>query len=275
MIQHIKQLFKFSPLLIGIFFVGWIFKISKSELYLEGQRNALTDLYMIIPIIGSIIGFRLAKHWGGLKSFMGKSFAFFSFALFAEGVGLLIYSLFFRINGEELAYPSIGDFVFTAGIISSSVGAWWLLRVIAPVKKQIINPKSHFLVVLLAMSVLFYFVWHGFLYEGIIDDRGGLSVVFNVLYPTSQLVYLSLCLLALLKVKSTAGGKLFLPMLSLLLSMLLLYVADYVFLKQSYEESWQAAGSSDLLYILAYTAISTSLVYIDAVRSSITSPRNS
>lgn len=271
MIQYIKQLIKLSPLFLGLFFTEWIILVNVLDV--DSQKEILTDLYMCIPILGGVVGLAKSRHWGGMKSYVGKSLLFFSVALFAEGLGLLIYSLFYRFSGEELAYPSLGDVAFLLGIISSSLGSWWLLRTISPVKKQILKPFWHILVTILAVLLLFYFVWLGFLNEGINDEKGGIAVLFNVLYPTTQLIYLSLCALALLKVRQTFGGRLFWPVLSLLASMLMLYVADYVFLLQSYNDSWQPAGWSDLLYIIAYMMISTSLVYIDAVRSSVTKAR--
>lgn len=267
--QSVKQLLKWMPVTLGVIFVVWLVVIN--ALSLDDQKDLLTDSYLIIPITGGLIGLTLARHWGGMKSYMGKSFIFFSLALLLEGLGLLIYSLYFRINGEELAYPSIGDFVFTLGIVSSSIGSWWMLKVVAPVKGQILKPLWQLLAVGLALSFVFYFVWHGFLYEGIIDDSGNLAVMFNILYPVTQLIYLALCSLALLKVKKTSGGRLFLPVLSLLVAMIILYVADYIFLKQAFEETWEAAGLSDLMYIIAYTAITFALVYMDAVRRELTS----
>ncbi len=273
MIRQLKQLLKYSPAILGVGFSLWAAYLVKSDS--ENLKNLFTDTYMTIPIIGGIVGLILSKRWGGHNSFMGKSLIFFSITLFTEGLGLLIYSLNYRLNGTELSYPSIGDFIFLIGILSSSAGSWWLLRAIAPVKNQVRKPIWHFGFVLLAMSLLFYFAWQSFLYEGVVDDRGNLTVFFNILYPTAQLLYLSLCLLALLKVKNTSGGRLFLPVLVLLMSMLVLYTADTLFLKQSFEETWEAAGISDLMYIYAYSLIASSLVYIDRVRGSLVGAKES
>ena len=262
--QLAKQAVKAVPGLFGVFFIFWWVAIQLGNF--DSQKDYFTDAYWIIPILGGALGLFLSKNWGGLKSMMGKTFAFYSFALFSEGLGLLIYSLYFRISGKELAYPSVGDFIFLVGVLSFSLGAWWALRVTTPTRKQLIKPWWHFLVALVALSVVFYFVWHGFLYEGINDDRGGLTVAFNVLYPTTQLIYLALCLLSILKVRKASGGRFFKPAFTLLLGMFLLYTADYLFLRQSYEETWVAAGTSDILYIVSYTVIIQSLVYFDSVR---------
>jgi hypothetical protein len=265
--NNLKKLVKLSPVLLGIGFLVWGLVINAKEL--DEQRDAFTDLYYLIPLLGGAVQYLSSNSWGGMKSYIGRSFRFFSIALFAEGAGLLVYSWYFRIKGEELAYPSVGDFIFVLGIICFVLGSYWMLRVIAPTKKQLFRPVWHSALTVALLAGVLYFVWNGFLNIGIADDRGAMTDLFNILYPTTQLLYLGLCLLALLKVRTTSGGKMFRPVLYLLLSMCMLYVSDYVFLKQSYEETWQAAGSSDMLYIAAYTMIIGSLLYFDQVRGKI------
>ncbi len=267
--QTMKQVIKSIPSLTGLFFVLWWLFIKIGGF--ESQKDTFTDLYWVVPILGGLLGLHLSKNWNGLKSIMGKVFGFFSFALFAEGLGLLIYSLYFRISGEELAYPSIGDFIFVLGIVSFSIGSWFSLRAIAPTKKQLKNPLWHMLLSASILMAVFYFVWKGFLYEGAVDERGGLTVLFNVLYPTTQMVYLFICMLAFMKVRTASGGRFYRPAFTLLAGMILLYVSDYVFLHQSYDETWEAAGSSDLLYVVSYTIIIQAIVYFDAVRAKLMS----
>lgn len=263
--QTMKQAIKSIPSITGLFFVFWWVVIKVGGF--ESQKDLYTDLYWVIPMLGGMLGMFLSKNWNGFKSIMGKVFGFFSFALFAEGLGLLVYSLYFRISGEELAYPSIGDFIFVIGIVSFSIGSWFSLRAIAPTKKQLVTPFWQIILSILLLLAVFYFVWKGFLYEGAIDERGGLTVLFNVLYPTTQMVYLFICLLAFMKVRTASGGRFYRPVFTLLAGMILLYVSDYVFLHQSYDETWEAAGTSDLLYVVSYTIIIQSLVYFDAVRA--------
>lgn len=263
--QTLKQVIKSIPTVTGLFFIMWWFIIELGDF--ESYKDAYTDLYWIVPMLGGMLGLFLSKNWNGFKSIMGKVFGLFSLALFAEGLGLLVYSLYYRISGEELAYPSIGDFIFVAGIISFSVGSWFSLRAIAPTKKQLKSPFWHILLSMFLLLVVFFFVWKGFLYEGATDERGGLTTLFNILYPTTQMVYLFICLLAFMKVRTASGGRFYRPVFTLLAGMILLYISDYVFLHQSYEETWEAAGTSDLLYVISYTIIIQSLVYFDAVRA--------
>lgn len=270
--NKLKKLVSRTPIVLGLAFIIWGLLINKLDL--EGQRDIFTDLYYFIPLLGGAAQFLVSKTWGGNKSYIGKSFMYFSIALFAEGLGLLIYSLYFRLVGEELAYPSAGDYVFVAGIVSLIIGSYWLLKVIAPTKKQLVKPVWHIAASLLLVAILFAFAWGDFLKEGITDERGGVTVLFNVIYPTTELVYIGLCMMSLLKVSKTAGGKMFKPVLSILAALCLLYVSDFIFLRRSYNDTWVAAGLSDMLYVTSYTAIVWSLHYFDSVRFRLTSSRS-
>ena len=44
------------------------------------ENNAFTLIYPFMSLIGGTIGIIVAKHWGGLKSYLGRSISFFSFS---------------------------------------------------------------------------------------------------------------------------------------------------------------------------------------------------
>lgn len=236
-----KQYLGLIPALLSLVFIGfWIgaklFAVSESALEL------FSDSYWCIPLLGGLFGVISARHWGGLKSVFGRALFFMSSGLLFEAAGLLLYTVIYRVTGEELPYPSIGDAIFLLGVASYTVGTWHLLRTFAPLKRMVLKPSWHLLLTVLAMVATLALVWVGFLNEGIVDDRGALVRILNTAYPVMQLGFLFSTLLALFKVRAAKGGKMLMSVASTLVSLGVLYIADYIFLYQSYKETWLAGG---------------------------------
>jgi hypothetical protein len=233
----------------------------------EGAKDIFTDSYWIIPLLSGIIGLRFSMKWGGFSSTFGRVLAFLSVALLLDSAGLLLNTAIYRITGDELPYPSVGDVLFLGAILSYGVGAWNLLRVFAPNKKLLVNPVWNILVAILGILILFGFVWVGFLSDGIVDERGLLVRILNAAYPILQLCFLFIALMCLFKVRTVMGGKMFPVVIVLITAICLVYFADYIFLYQSYNDTWSAAGESDILYTLAYGVFSAALYLINRLRT--------
>ena len=98
----------------------------------RSSMGAITQVpEALIPIIGSFIGLRVAKHWGGFKSRLGKAITLYSFGLMAWGGGVVGWLIYIYILGRtEVPYPSPADFVYMLAQITWYSATLIMARVI-------------------------------------------------------------------------------------------------------------------------------------------------
>ena len=234
------------------------------------SRDNYTDSYSIIALSSAIAGLIGAKQWGLFRSRFGAAIAYISLGLLLQFLGHLIYALYFRIGNVELAFPSVGDIPFLLTGVVYILGIYNLLKTIVVVG-GIFQPKR-VLLTSVAMSLsLSIFVWVSFLHFGAHDERGTIYSLLNIAYPLLQAIYFLMGVVALQQAGRMAGGKMFRAVQVLLIALVVQYAADFTFLYQDYHGTWQAAGSNDLLYVIAYGMMAFSLLMIENVRNNVLS----
>lgn len=255
----------YLPLILCLVYLVWWAGIN----FLDWpNRDNYSDSYSLVALSAGIAGLLAAKQWGMFKSRFGAAIGYISAGLLLQFLGHLIYAIYFRVGHVELAYPSIGDIPFLFTGVAYALGLYNLLRVIVG-RGKIFQPVYVLVVSLLSTLFLSALVYVSFLHFGIHDSRGTIYSLLNIAYPTIQAVYFLLGVVALLQAKRMAGGKMFSAVLVLVLALLVQYAADFSFLYQDYHDTWQAAGSNDLIYVIAYGMMAFSLLRIENVRASI------
>lgn len=258
----------YSPLVIGLsWMVWWIFI---NFFGYEGSRDNFTDTYSLVALIGSVVGLIVAKKWGGFSSRFGKSIAFFAIGLGLQFLGQLIYGYYFRVLDVELAYPSIGDIPYLLSNVMYVLAVINILRVITPVGSFLKPLKVLVTSLVMSLGVLAA-MYFGFLHLAAQDERGLIFQVVNIAYPLIQSVYFLFGLIALLQARRIAGGKMFWAVFVLLIALVVQYSADFMFLYQSYHDTWEAARLNDLIFVSAYTLMVLSILMINQVRLQLTS----
>lgn len=232
----------------------------------EFHRNLFTDSYSIVPFVAAGYVFTMAKQWGGKKSVLGKSLEMFAAGLFLQFCDQFIYTIYYLVTKNDLTFPNVGDVPYILSGVAYSLAVYYLLKVIKPYGSRF-SPAWVSIVSAIAGVATLAVMYTAFIQYGIQDERGVVYSVLNTLYPMLQAVYFVLGIVALLQSRLVAKGLMFLPILLLLIALAIQFGADFVFLYQSYQDTWEAAGMSDLLYALAYTLMAVAMYAVGRTRN--------
>lgn len=229
-------------------------------LYPEGESpyfSYFTDSYGVIAGIGGVIGFLISLKWEGFKSKVGRSIMAFSVGLFMQFMGQLSYGYYRYVSGVELPYPSFGDIFYFMSIPLYIYGSW-LIAEISGVKVKFRQPVYKLLSACL-VAIFLAIAYFVILFQHDFSDMNPIILLLEVVYPIGQAAFLSLSLIALILSKNILGGVMK-PVVNLLLVALIFqYVADIYFTYQLINETLTLGGSSDYIYIIAYSLMGLSL----------------
>ena len=212
----------------------------------------------LIPLIGGLLGISKAKQWGWLKSKVGKAVFFISLGGVSWGIGQMFWSLYYNIFQKvEVPYPSLSDvgyslsFPFLAiGLISLSkaTGARFSLR----------HPGGKLLAlfITIAASVAAYYLLIVVARGGVIDfTEGGLKLFFDLAYPLGDLVILLFSLLIYGLSFNYLGGRYKIPILSMILGLLVLFLGDFSFSYTTTVETYYNGHWVDIVLPTAWMLI--------------------
>lgn len=194
--------------------------------------NYLYQLGMaFVPLAGGFCGILQSKRWGGHKSQVGKALLFISLGLISWGVGQIFWSVLYNLVLKvEIPYPSLADLGYiiavpfwTYGIInlSKATGAKFSL-------KNMNGKLIAFIIPVVAILVSYYLlvmVARG----GVISSNHGLKLFFDFAYPIGDVIILTLSLLIYGLSFNYLGGKLKIPILTLILGFVAMYFTDFTF----------------------------------------------
>lgn len=244
--------------IIFLFFtLWWIF-----SLFFNNGENFLNDLfgsfYGIMALWGGLCGVYIAKIWGGVKSLIGKAILIFSFGLFAQEFGQIVYSYYVYFARIEIPYPSLGDLGYF-GSIPLYIYGTILLGKASGVSISLRNFRAKVQVVIipLALLMLSYFI---FFQEYEFDWSNPIKIFLDFGYPFGQAIYISLALLTYFLSRTILGGMMKNKVLFILFALCLQYAADFTFLYQASKGTFQAGGVVDYMYLVAYFVMTLGLL---------------
>ncbi len=221
-------------------------------------HNLFTDTYVVLAIIGAYYAMKTSEDWGGAKSIMGNSLFYLAFGMVAQIFGQLSYTAYYLIFKIDAPYPSLGDVGYFGSIICYTYGLWMLAKALfvkinrANVIKSL--PWMVIPVALLFVSYVLFLKDHEFIWSDPV------VVLLDFGYPLGQSLYVSLSLIIFALSKEALGGVMRSKIIVLILALVAQFAADYTFLYQQSREAWTAGGTNDLLYLIAYFAMSMALL---------------
>ena len=186
----------------------------------------------LIPLLGGVFGLLKSKVWGGSKSYVGRALLAISAGAVCWGMGQMFWSVYYNIISKvNIPYPSLADvgyslsFPFLAlGLISLSkaTGARFSL-------KHLKGKMLALIITIVGIITAYYllvFVARG----GVISSNTNfLKVFFDFAYPLGALaIFLSSLLIYGLSF-NYLGGRYKIPILSILLGLLVLFLGDFSF----------------------------------------------
>ncbi len=217
-------------------FVWWTFFFITGKANFDGNITLGGALYQfafgLIPLLGGILGVAKSKVWGGSKSYVGRALLFISAGAICWGIGQMFWSIYYNIFSQvDIPYPSLADvgyslsFPFLAiGLISLSkaTGARFSL-------KNSLGKLVALFITIIGVVTAYYLlivVARG----GIIDyTEGGLKLFFDLAYPIGDLVIFLFSFLIYGLSFNYLGGRYKIPILSVILGMFVLFLADFSF----------------------------------------------
>lgn len=260
-----QQIALYLPLVICLGYIIWWLAINKLNV---PNRDNFSDSYSLISLTAGLAGLVAAKKWGLFKSKFGAAIGFFALGLILQFLGHLIYGLYFRVGHVELAFPSVGDIPFLLTGFAYILGVYNLLKIIV-FKGSIFKPRIVLIISTFITVIIGWLIYVGFLHLAIHDERGTIYSVVNAAYPLIQVFYFLIGSIALMQAKRMVGGKMLAAVSTMLVALIVQYIADFSFLYQSYHDIWKAAGSNDLVYVVAYGLMALSILMIDRTRRKI------
>jgi hypothetical protein len=248
-------------LLLFIFFTAWwgymTFFLPKDSAFYGYFGN----VYGVIALWGAIWGILISRHWGGLKSILGRAIFMLSIGLLLQEFGQLAYSYYIFVLHIEIPYPSIGDIGFFGTIPFYIYGAY-LLGKASGVKISLKSFESKLQAVLIPLTMLavaYFLILKGYNF----DLKQPLETLLNFGYPTGQAIYISIAILTFLLTKSILGGVMKRKIIFIIAAFIAQFLADYAFVY--FKNSYYPGSILDYLYVLAYFLMALGLIQFKTV----------
>ncbi|MEK6883904.1 MAG: hypothetical protein AABY22_30015 [Nanoarchaeota archaeon] len=216
-----------------------------------------------MALFGAIFGSIISKSWGGFKSIVGRTIAFFSIGLFLQVFGQSVFSFYNLVLEVEIPYPSLADigyffsipfYIFGVVLLGKASGAGLSFKSMGRKLQAILIP-------ILALGLSYFIFLKGYEF----DWSSPLRIFLDFGYPFGQAIYVSLALLVFLLSINFLGGMMRPKVLLILFALIVQYAADYNFLYQAYKGTWLNGGYGDYIYLLSYFLMTIALLNLGSV----------
>jgi hypothetical protein len=259
-----KQYLLIISLLVFIFLsIWWIYiNFYFTDVTLE-DKQLFAASYQVLALFGSLIGFSIARRWGGWKSMLGKALVFFSLGLLLQSFGQSVYSYFIFFQKIEIPYPSLGDFGYFGSVIAYILGTIQLVRVSGfhLSWRSMQNKIISIIIPLILLGMSYFFFLKGYEF----DWNEKIKTLLDFGYPLGQAFYVSIAILTLLLSRNILGGIMKKPIIFLVVALIVQYLSDFMFLYQAHQETWSAGEFNDYLYCISYFMMTVALIHIGGI----------
>ena len=248
-VNLLKSKITYLIILTYAFFVGfWLFLLLTDRK--EGSLNNAYGLaYSFVALFGGVLGFVVARRWGGFRSQVGRGITFFSLGLLSLAFGQMVFSYYNFISDVEIPFPSIADIGYTAIILFYFLGASSLLRASGgKFGLKTWTGKLAAPIIPLVMLSASYFV----LLDHIdTSELSSLGAILSIGTPLGQAIYISVAILAFLLSRKLLGGVMRKRILFLIGALTMEYIAEFTFFYQVNKETYYNGGIDDLFFATA------------------------
>lgn len=261
--KNTKLLVIVASVIFVTFLVFWSVLGFKDLRGNSDAAEAFSALYGLMALFGGVLGLVIARRWGGYRSLIGRSVLFISLGLLAQEAGQISYSMYAYLLQQEVPYPSIGDIGYFGSVILYILGAISLIRALS-IKTMMQKQTNKIWAGVIPGVILISSYWL-FLKDYSFDLNNPLVIFLDFGYPLGQALYISLGLLAYILARRYLGGMMRPVVIFLVLALLVQYAADFTFLYQVSQNTWQTGGNNELIYLTAYYLMTLSLISFGAV----------
>ncbi|HSX08893.1 MAG TPA: NB-ARC domain-containing protein [Candidatus Saccharimonadales bacterium] len=256
---YIIQILQVTVGLFGLLSVVWIvtqiFKLSLS------YSEIFSYSYFLVSLWGSLCGFYITKKWGGIRSIVGKTFLMFSLGLFFQTIGQLLYNYYGLMWNSKIPYPSLGDIFYYTSIFIYGY-AVILLAKVSDVKLNFNVIKNH-TVATIVYILLVCFIYAILFQKYIFIWSNPLKIIDDLTNPLGDSLYTFFTLLIYLDLRKKRKNIMKHKTLFFVIALFIQFLADYGFVYQTNNGTWQIGDLDDYTYLLAYLLMSLSIVRFD------------
>jgi hypothetical protein len=239
-------------------FLGWWFSFQSVVTQQGTSVKWFSGTDGLVALAGAVIGYAAARKWGGFKTVLGKSLMFFSIGLFAQEAGQLIYTYYVYGSNIQIPYPSWGDVAYFGSTVSYIIGAYYLAKA-AGIKFSLKSAKYKLIAIIVPVALLatsYGVLLHNHQY----DTSKPITVFLDFGYPMGEAVYISLAIVALLLSRKLLGGVMRAGIILIIIALAIQYASDSNFIYQSSRGTYLGGQYADLLYLIAYYAMSIAMI---------------
>jgi hypothetical protein len=221
----------------------------------------------VLSIVAGTLGLLTAGKWSWLKSGVGKGIFFIALGLIMWGLGQLGWGYYtIAYPGQEIVYNKIIDLLYFASIplwiygiisLSKATGAKFGLKSIKAkglvvVYILLLTAISYYLLIVVARGGSSYF-----------QDQTVWNAFFDLAYAIGDAINLILAVVIFGFSWKYLGGKFRKPIVIILFSFALIYVADLLFSYLDGRGLYYNGDKSDLLYLTMVAVMGTGLCSLD------------
>jgi len=247
----------------GILFTGlllwWMFLKSAGQFENAFAANGLwAASYQAVALWGGVWGLIIARSWGGTKSVMGRAISALTAGLLFQVLGQSVFSYYNLFAGVEMPYPSLADLGYFGSIPLYAYGILMLAKA-SGIKlsiKSFVSQIQYTIIPAVVLGLSYY----NFLLGYEFDWSAPLKTFLDFGYPLGQAFYVSVALLTYLLSRKTLGGVMKTKVLFILVALAVQYVADYNFLLQVANGTWEMGGYGDMIYLCSYFLMALGLI---------------
>jgi len=227
-----------------------------------------------IAIIFGIFGMLTAKNWSWLKSGVGQAVFFISLGVVMWGLGQAGWTYYLlKYPGQEVVQSKVIDVLYFASIplwaygilkLSKATGAKYGLKamkgkILVAVLSLIMIAFSYYFLVVIARGGLSYF-----------HDRTVWISFFDLGYAIGDAINLTIAIAVFGLSWKFLGGRFKRPIIAILFSFGLIYLADFLFSYYDGRDSYYNGNPVDLIYLLTIFTIGFALCLLDpSIKTSI------
>jgi hypothetical protein len=210
-------------------------------------------LFGLIPLVGGIFAIRSAKVWGGMESAIGKAVFYIGLGIFLWGAGEMIWSYYNFFVGVAAPYPSLADLGFAPSIFFYGLGSVYLAKA-SGAKFGLRGTQSKIFVAIatILIAYLSYYILVTVARGGVLIPEGEsiLKGILDIAYPLGDFFGLLLSfIISGLSIKYL-GGRYIGDILSILLGLGVMFVADSIFSYTTSAGTYYNANFGDLMLTL-------------------------
>lgn len=264
--QQVKTVFVLSVFM----FVWWVYIVASG--LVDSHINYFYGVGLgILPIISALFGFLNGSKWGGSKSAMGRALYFLSAGLLTWGIGTLVFAYYNIMLKVAVPYPSVADIFYiiswplwTLGMVSLSKATGVRFQF-----SNLVGRLTLFIIPVVAIVISYYLL--------VVVARGGVITIIDdpigtlvgLAYVIGDVVILTFALLVYGLSFNYLGGYYRWPIIILLSSFVVNYVADFFFALTVTNGTYFVANWVDLVFTIAFVLFGLATTMIDPTHASV------